>query len=112
VGLPLQTVTAFIRIVTHPWIPGQRFTIEEAVQVVDQWLAQPNIRLIVPGDQHWSLLRQMLIDGQARGALVTDAQLAALTMENGGVLQSADRDFARFPGLRWTNPIEKLSPEE
>jgi hypothetical protein len=47
----------------------------------------------------------VLIDGQARGPLVTDAQLAALTIECGGELQTTDRDFARFPGLRWTNPL-------
>lgn len=106
VGLPWQTIAAFIRIVTHPRIPGQRFTLDEVVQVVDQWLEQPNVRLLAPGDQHWALLRKLLVEGQARGPLATDAQLAALTMENGGVLHTTDRDFARFPGLRWTNPIE------
>ncbi len=112
VGLPWQTLTAFIRIVTNPRIPGQRFTIEDAVQVVDQWLAQPNVRLLVPGDQHWSLLRQVFIEGQVRGPLVSDAQLAALTVENGGVLHSTDRDFARFPGLRWIDPIAEATPAE
>lgn len=48
----------------------------------------------------------MLIEGQARGPLVTDAQLAALTVEHGGVLYSTDRDFARFPGLRSENPLD------
>jgi len=106
VGLPGQTVAAFIRITTNPRIPGQRFTLEEVVQVVDQWLEQPNLRLLAPGDQHWPLLRRLLIEGQAWGPLATDAQLAALTIENGGVLQTTDRDFARFSELRWTNPIE------
>lgn len=106
VGLPWQSVAAFIRITTNPRIPGQRFTLDEVVQVVDQWLEQPNVRLLAPGDQHWSLLRNLLIEGQAWGPLATDAQLAALTIENGGVLQTTDRDFARFSGLKWTNPIE------
>jgi hypothetical protein len=48
----------------------------------------------------------MLIEGQASGALVSDAEIAALTLEYGGVLYTADRDFARFPGLRWKNPLE------
>lgn len=112
VGLPWQTVGAFLRIVTHPRIPGQRFTIEEAVQVVDQWLEQPNVRLLGPGDQHWPLLRQLLIDGQAKGPLVTDAQLATVAMENGGILHTTDRDFARFPGLRWTNPIDDVRQDK
>jgi predicted nucleic acid-binding protein len=47
----------------------------------------------------------MLIEGQARGPLTTDAQLVALTIEYGGVLHTTDRDFARFPGLRWMNPL-------
>lgn len=106
VGLPWQSVAAFIRITTNPRIPGQRFTLDEVVQVVDQWLEQPSVRLLAPGDQHWSLLRNLLIEGQAWGPLATDAQLAALTIENGGVLQTTDRDFARFSGLKWTNPIE------
>jgi uncharacterized protein len=106
VGLPWQTIAAFIRITTNPRIPGQRLNLHEAVQVVDQWLEQPNIKLLAPGDQHWSLLRNLLIEGQAWGPLATDAQLAALTVENGGVLHTTDRDFARFPGLKWTNPID------
>jgi toxin-antitoxin system PIN domain toxin len=106
VGIPWQTVSAFLRVVTNVNLPGQRFTVEEAVVVVDQWLEQPNVRFLAAGEEHWSLLRRMLIEGQARGPLVTDAQLAALTVEHGGVLYSTDRDFARFPGLRWRNPLE------
>jgi toxin-antitoxin system PIN domain toxin len=106
IGLPWQTVAAFLRIVTNPRLSGKRFTPEEAVQIVDRWIDQPNVRLLAPGDQHWGLLRQMLLDGQARGPLISDADLAALTVEYGGVLHTTDRDFARFPGLRWTNPLE------
>ena len=106
VGLPWQTVAAFIRIATNPRIPGQRFTLDQAVEVVDQWLEQPNVLLLAPGDQHWNILRKLLIAGQARGPLTTDAQLAALTIEHGGVLHTTDRDFGRFAELRWTNPIE------
>ena len=105
VGLPWQTVSAFIRIVTNPRLPGDRFTLEEAAGIVDSWLEQPNIRLLTPGEHHWPLLRRMAIDGQARGVLFKAAQLAALTIEAGGVLHSTDRDFARFPGLRWVNPL-------
>ena len=104
-GLPWQTVGAFLRIVTNPRLPGVRYTVADAVDVVDAWLEQPNVRLLGPGEEHWSHLRRMMLDGQAGGALVTDAQLAALTLEYGGVLHSTDRDFARFPGLRWKNPL-------
>lgn len=105
VGLPWHAITAFLRVMTNKRLPGARFTLEEASQVVDRWLIQPNIRVLAPGEHHWPLLRSMLIDGQASGALANDAQIAALTIEYGGVLHTADRDFARFPGLRWTNPL-------
>lgn len=78
----------------------------EAAYEVEEWLAQPSVRILVPGDGHWTILRRMVIEGQASGTLVSDAEVAALTIEYGGVLYSADRDFARFPGLRWKNPLE------
>lgn len=105
VGLPWQTASAFLRISTNANLPGDRFTAEEAAQIVDELLDQPNVRLLVPGEHHWGLFRQMITEGQARGPLVSDAELAALTIEHGGVLHTTDRDFARFPGLRWTNPL-------
>lgn len=106
VGLPWQTVAAFLRVVTDSRILKQRFSTEEAIEIVSEWLEMPNVRLLAPGDQHWTIFRQMLVRGQVKGPLVTDAQLAALTLEYGGVLHTVDRDFARFPGLRWVNPIE------
>jgi toxin-antitoxin system PIN domain toxin len=105
VGLPWQTVGAFLRIVTNRKLPGSRATAQGAASIVDQWLEQPNVRLLAQGDGHWPILRQMMIDGQASGPLATDAQLAALTIEYGGTLHTTDRDFARFPGLRWLNPL-------
>jgi uncharacterized protein len=105
VGLPWQTLAAFARIVTNPRLSGKRFTIAEVIEIVEQWIGQPNVRLLGPGEHHWNFLRQTIIEGQARGPLITDAQLAALTIEYGGVLHTTDRDFSRFPGLRWQNPI-------
>ena len=75
-GLPWQTVAAFLRVVTNPKLRGDRFTVEAAAAIVDQWLAQPNVRLLAPGERHWSILRPALVDGQVRGPLITDAQLA------------------------------------
>jgi uncharacterized protein len=105
VGLPLQTLATFLRIATNPSLRGTRFTNLEAVAIVDSWLEQPSVRLLIPSDAHWRLLRKMLLDGQARGPMVTDAQLAAIAIECGGVLYSTDGDFSRFPGLRWQNPL-------
>ncbi|MBT9332781.1 type II toxin-antitoxin system VapC family toxin [Paracidobacterium acidisoli] len=107
VGLPWQTIGAFLRIVTNTRLPGNRWTPEEAIAIVDEWLQQPNVRVLAAGDSHWSLLRLAVTEGQAHGALITDAQLAALAVEYGGTLYTTDRDFARFPGLRWTNPLSR-----
>lgn len=66
-------------------------------------MEQPNVRTLVPGERHWPILRRMMSEGQARrGPLLTDAQLAALTIEHSGVLHTTGRDFARFPE---TNPL-------
>lgn len=105
VGLPWQTISAFLRIMTNLRLPGERFTLQEAVEIVDRWLEQPNVRLLAEGEDHWQLFRQLMVEGQASGGLVSDAHLAALTLEYGGVLQTTDRDFARFPSLRWSNPL-------
>jgi toxin-antitoxin system PIN domain toxin len=105
IGLPWQTASAFLRIITNSRLPGERLSLADAVQIVDSWMEQPNVRVLAPGEDHWRLFRQMIVEGQAAGGLVTDAHLAALTIEHGGVLHTSDRDFARFPGLRWTNPL-------
>src|SRR5262249_4619654 len=100
IGLPWQAIAAFLRIMTNKQLPGPRLTLEAAAHIVEQWFAQPSIRTLSPGENHWSLLKSLLIEGQASGALANDAQIAALAIEYGGVLHTADRDFARFPGLR------------
>jgi toxin-antitoxin system PIN domain toxin len=105
VGLPWQVISAFLRIMTNPRLPGSRFTVDEAVGITALWVDQPNVRTLAPTERHWGLFRQMIVEGQAAGALVSDAHLAALTIEHGGVLHTTDRDFARFPGLRWKNPF-------
>jgi uncharacterized protein len=105
VGLSWQTVCAFLRVVTNHRLLRSHRPIEEAVRTVEEWLAQPNVRVLTAGDHHWALLRRTLLEAGASGALVSDAEMAALTIEYGGVLHTADRDFARFPGLRWVNPL-------
>ena len=106
VGLPWQSVSAFLRVITNRRL-GARVVVEQAVHVLEEWLQQPNVQVLAPGDRHWSVLRRMILEGRASGPLVRDAQIAALTIEFGGVLHTADRDFARFPGLRWQNPLSE-----
>jgi uncharacterized protein len=105
VGLPWQNISAFLRILTYPGLMGERFTMRQALAIVDRWLELPHVRALGPGERHWTALKEMLVKGDVRGRLTTDAALAALTIEYGGVLYTNDRDFARFPGLRWVNPL-------
>jgi hypothetical protein len=105
VGLPWQSISALLRVITNRRLSGTRVALEEAVQIVQEWLGQPLTQVLVPGDDHWSVLRRVIEEGRATGPLVSDAQIAALTVEYGGVLHTANRDFARFPGLRWKNPL-------
>jgi hypothetical protein len=106
IGLPWQSALAFLRVMSDTRLPGRRLTIDEAVEIVETWAELPQVRFLSPGADHWRFLRQMLITGDAKGRMGSDAELAALTVEYGGVLYSNDRDFARFPGLRWVNPLE------
>ena len=105
VGMPWQTVSAFLRISTNPRLSGDRFPMARAMGIVHQWMNSKQVRLLVPTERHWSLFQRMLTEGAISGPLTTEAELAALTMEYGGVLYTADRDFARFPGLQWVNPL-------
>jgi len=104
VGLPLPSVSAFLRVSTNHRLPGERFSMEESIRIIETWFDQPNVRLLLPGDRHWPYLKRLLIAGQVRGSLISDAQLS---LEVGGELHTTDRDFSRFPGLRWTNPLEE-----
>ena len=105
IGLPWQNISAFLRILTYPGLMGERFTMRQALAIVDEWLERPHVRALAPGEDHWTVFKEMLVEGDVRGKLTTDAALAALTIEYGGVLYTNDRDFARFPGLRRVNPL-------
>jgi uncharacterized protein len=100
-------LTAFIRIATNSRLHQRPLNLNEAVERVQSWFDQPCVRLIHPAEQHWNIFRQMLEEGNATANLVSDAHLAALAVEHNCELCSTDADFARFPSLKWTNPIGK-----
>lgn len=105
VGLPWPSVAAFLRVMTNPKLHGRQYSLDEATGIIEAWMARTNVRILAPADDHWLQFRRMILEGSASGPLVSDAEIAALTLEYGGVLHTADRDFARFPGLRWVNPL-------
>lgn len=98
-------LTAFVRIATNRRVFERPLTVAQAAERVQLWLDQTCTRVIPPTQGHWEVLRGLLERGQATGNLVTDAHLAALAIEHGCELCSSDSDFARFPGLRWRNPL-------
>ena len=98
-------VTEFLRIGTNARLHQRPLTVRESSNRVQSWFEQPCVRLIHPTDQHWSLFQKLLKEGNAVGNLVSDAHLAALAVEHNCVLHSTDHDFARFPSLKWKNPI-------
>lgn len=99
------TLWAFLRISTNPRVFERPLSHEEAAAAVSAWLGRPNAGIVEPGERHWEILAALMKDGQAAGPLVMDAALAALAIENGATLQTTDRDFHRFPGLSFVNPL-------
>ena len=105
VGLPWPTLVAFVRITTHPRALDRPLSPLEAWRFVDEWLALDNVWIPVPGERHAEVLRGLLARYEVRGNLVADAHLAALGIEHGLPICSADTDFARFREVGWINPI-------
>jgi uncharacterized protein len=101
VGLPWVTALGFIRIVTQRRLFVDPLSVHQAVAHVRSWLGMPNVRIIMPGQDHGDILFGLLERLGTAGNLTTDAHLAALAIEYKAEIVSADIDFARFPGLKW-----------
>ena len=74
--------------------------------MVQQWLERPNTAILAPTERHWPILQALIPKAQVRGPLMMDAHLVALAIEHGAVIYTSDRDFSRFPVLKWVNPLE------
>ena len=105
VGVPWASLTAFLRIVTNPRAVEHPLPAADAWAVVESWLDAPTVWVPAPGRGHRSILGRLVTDLDLRANLVPDAVLAALCIEHGLELLSADSDFARFPDLVWRNPL-------
>ncbi len=106
VGVAWTVLLAFVRIGTNPRIIQVPLSLPAVSEIVTDLLEDPAVVLLQPTPRHLELFLAMLNQGQATANLVNDAHLAALAIEHGATLCSADRDFARFPGLKWKNPLE------
>jgi hypothetical protein len=107
IGLAWVTVLGFIRIMTHPRVMPNPMPVSAAIAAVESWLDQPNVDLIDPGPRHAEILFRLIRGTGVAANLTTDAHLAALAIEYQAQLASTDNDFARFPGLKWHNPLSK-----
>lgn len=105
VGIPWVSILAFLRICTHPRVFARPLSPEAAIAYVDEWLAQPPVTLVAPGTGHWTILRNLLLQSGTAANLTTDAHIAALALEQGYRIYSADNDFQRFPGVTHVNPL-------
>jgi toxin-antitoxin system PIN domain toxin len=105
VGLCWPAVLAFVRLVSNPRVFAQPLPISDAWRQVERWLDCPPAWIPLPTDRHHLVLGSLLPHAGARANLVPDAHLAALAIEHGLLLCSTDGDFARFPQLRWENPL-------
>jgi uncharacterized protein len=105
VGIPWTSLIAFVRISTHPRASARPLSPEDAWGFVEEWLAVPVVWIPGPTERHAAVLAELLHRHRPSGNLVPDAHLAAIAIEHGLELWSADTDFARFTEVRWRNPL-------
>ncbi len=107
VGIPWESITAFVRIATHPRASTRPLSPETAWSIVEAWLAAPSVWIPTPTERHAAVLGSLLLKYRISGNLVPDAHLAALAIEHGLEICSADTDFVRFDEVRWSNPAAR-----
>lgn len=105
IGLPAVVAFGFVRLGTNPRVFAAPLTPSEAATHVRSWLGQPPVQILQGTATHVVDVLKLIEEIGVAGNLITDAQLAALAIENEAVLHSSDTDFLRFSGLRWMNPL-------
>jgi uncharacterized protein len=103
-GLSPLTLAAVVRITTNPRTYREPSTTEKAFAFCDNLVGQPHCQIVEPGERHWDIFKRLCIETDTRGALVTHACFAALAIEWSCEWITLDRDYARFPGLKWSVP--------
>jgi predicted nucleic acid-binding protein len=84
-------------------------SVSQSTKCIRSWLKAPHVSVLEPGERRLDVLEELLVSIKVGRNLVHDAHLAALAIENRGVIYSNDRDFARFAGVRWRNPLDASS---
>ena len=106
VGVAPESLGAVVRITTHRTLWKVPLTLDEALAFTSAVRSAPSAHAVLPGPSHWDVFIGLCRAAGARGNLVTDAWLAALAIDQGCTLVTADRDFARFKGLRFKHPLD------
>ena len=104
-GMSEMVLSSFVRIVTHPSIFRFPTSLDTAMRFASDLRSRPNCVIMAPGPRHWETFERLCRQAGAKGNLITDAYLAALAIESGSEWITADRDFSRFPALRWRHPL-------
>jgi len=105
IGLPIPVVFGYVRIATNRKVFSPPLSVASAIGRVEEWLASPVARLIIPGPRHLEIAFRLLTETGTAANLTTDAQIAAAAIELQAELHSNDSDFGRFKGLQWVNPL-------
>jgi hypothetical protein len=103
-GLSPLALGAVVRVTTNTRSYSEASSLAEAFTYCDYLLGQPNCQVVEPGERHWDIFTRLCTETGTRGPRVTDAWYAALAIEWGCEWVTTDRDYARFPGLRWSVP--------
>lgn len=105
-GMPWLVALAFIRISTHSRIMQQPMSVDEAMEIVASWERRPCFLYLTPSPDHRRNLQELLTRSHVSGNRINDGHIAALALEQGGVVHTTDGDFERFPGVKWKNPLK------
>lgn len=103
-GMAPQVLSGVVRISTHPKVFVKPSRLDEVLRFCNLLLDQSHCVIIQPGERHWEIFKRLCVEADVRGNLVPDAWFAALAIESGCEWITLDRDYARFPGLRWRVP--------
>ena len=103
-GLSPQVLAAVVRITTNSRSYPAPSSLDDAIGYCDDLLGQPHCQIVEPGERHWGVFKRLCVETDTRGPRVTDAWYAALAIEWGCEWITFDRDYARFPGLKWSLP--------
>ena len=98
-------LVAYVRVMSSVRMMKRPVAVGDLLDEVERWLTAPQVQLLQPTARNPHALRSLLVPTGVGGDLVSDAHLAALAVEYGGIIHSADTDFARFPNVRWVNPL-------